>query len=319
MCGNNVRQVALAVHNFESAMMKFPVNQVGPGISDGVGGHNAGYYSWLVPLLPFLEQENLHNSFAHKENNGDGNGYKVSDSHPNARAVSTLVPGFICPSDQPNFENEIILGSANPASGSYAGNAGWPPLATGFEGERSVPGSFNGVISLHNPSENIGWHSKAAIGFNSISDGTSNTALISERLIQQGNSGDAIEEGDVRLVSHCILVREEPLAEINAQLSSTHVHIFESAHVGRSWSSGWALVAPTYMHVQTPNGLIGHYADDSVETEGHFMVSASSNHPGGVNLALTDGSVRFVSDQVSFDVWWAVGSRNDGRVDTNLD
>ena len=56
-CANKVRQLALAIHNYESAHKVFPINQVGPGQSDGAGGYQAGYYSWLVPLLPFVEQE----------------------------------------------------------------------------------------------------------------------------------------------------------------------------------------------------------------------------------------------------------------------
>jgi len=42
--------------------------------------------------------------------------------------------------------------------------------------------------------------------------------------------------------------------------------------------------------------------------------TASSRHPGGVNLALVDGSVRFVSESVSRETWWALGSRADGDV-----
>jgi len=312
-CANNMRQIALAVHNYESSHQKFPVNQIGPGTLDAIGGYSAGYYSWLVPLLPNLEQGNLYDSFALTQNNGDGNSYKLSESHANAVAAGTLVKTFVCPSDLPNRDNALILGSANPAPGSYTANAGWPSFAKGFDGERSTPGSFNGAIALEHPSKNIGWHSRGKISFYSISDGSSNTALLSERLIQPGNSRDAIDQGDSRVRSHCILARYETLSDINEQLISTHAHTFESAHIGRSWSSGWPLVAPTYMHVQPPNGMIGHYANGNSVEEGDFMISPSSRHPGGVNLALIDGSVRLVSNDVDQEVWWAVGSRNDGR------
>ncbi len=315
-CANNIRQIALSVHSYESARMKFPSNQIGPGMPDGNGGFESGYYSWLVPLLPFAEQNNLHQSFALDQNNGDDDGdrgYKVSATHPNAAAVSTLVPAFLCPSDQPNLENERLLGSANPAPGSYAANAGWPSHATGYNGERDTPGAFNGVIPLEHPSADVAWHSQGDIGFESVVDGTSNTALLSERIIQPSNSSDAIAEGDRRVRSLCIQPWDETLSQINAQLSSTHAHILESAHIGRSWASGYPLVAPTYMHVQPPNGLMGHYADDGSINEGDFMITSGSRHTGGVNLALVDGSVQFISDQISEEVWWAMGSRNDGR------
>lgn len=315
-CANQMRQIGLAVHNYESAHQKFPVNQIGPGESDGMGGFQSGYYSWLVPLLPHVEQGNLADSFNRTISNGDDDGYKMSDTHPNAQAVSTLVATFLCPSDTPNENNSAILGSANPAPGSYAGNLGWPSYATGYSGERSSPGRHNGAIPLIHPSAPVSWHSSKIVMAN-FQDGTSNTALMSERLMQSGNSAAAINNGDKRLRSLHVLERFEALPAIIDQMSSSHAHVFESAHIGRSWSSGSPLVAPTYMHVQTPNAEIGHYSTSM--DEGDFVVSASSRHPGGVNVVLVDGSTHFVSDTVSREVWWAVGSRDDGRTESLSD
>ncbi|MDG2012992.1 MAG: DUF1559 domain-containing protein, partial [Pirellulaceae bacterium] len=282
-CGNNIRQIALAVHNYESATKRFPVNQIGPGLADGTGGFGEGYYSWLVPLLPNIEQDNLRRSFNLNINHGDADSYKLSDTHENANAAATQVSTFLCPSDNPNEENSIILGSANPACSSYAGNAGWPSYAEGYTGERRAPGKHNGSIPLFHPSSPVDWHTPK-IGMYSFQDGTSNTALLSERLIQSGNSADAINNGDPRLRSLHVLERFEALPEILDQMSSSHAHVFESAHIGRSWSSGSPLVAPTYMHVQTPNSVIGHY--NTSMDEGDFVVTASSRHSGGVNMAL---------------------------------
>lgn len=312
-CANNIRQVALAVHNYESAHQHFPKNQIGPGMANSAGGFESGFYSWFVPLLPNLEQNNLFNRFDIRQNNGDGDGYTVSETHPNAAAVNTIVPVLLCPSDTPNQNNAVILGAANPAPGSYAGNAGWPSYATGFTGERSFPGIYNGAIPLVHPSQTVNWHVER-IGFHNFSDGTSNTALLSERVIQSGNSAAEIRNGDRRLRSLHILERPETLSAIVDQMSSSHSHVFQSAHIGRSWSSGSPLVAPTYMHVQTPNSSIGHY--NTSMDEGDFVVTASSNHTGGVNMAMVDGSVRFVSDTVSQEVWWSVGGRDDGRTES---
>ena len=317
VCANNMRQIALAVHNYESAFQKFPVNQIGPGLSNGSGGFESGYYSWLVPILPQLEQLNLHQQFDHTINNGDGDGYRVSAGHPNAAAVSARVATFLCPSDTPNRNNSVILGSANPYPGSYAGNAGWPSYASGFAGERATPGKYNGVIPLVHPSSPVAWHAGSELGFESILDGTSHTALLSERLIQPGNSADEIRDGDARLRSLHILERTETLAQIIDQMSSSHAHVFESAHIGRSWSSGSPLVAPTYMHVQPPNSVIGHY-NTSID-EGDFVITASSHHARGVNVAMVDGSIHFVSNTVSREVWWAVGGRDDGRTESLSD
>lgn len=309
-CSNNIRQLALAVHSYESARQRFPVNQIGAGAPTS-GGFAAGYYSWMVPVLPFIEQQNVFNQFDLTVNNGDGNDYKISDSHPNAQAVGQLIDAFLCPSDTPNLNNSVILGSANPAPSSYASNAGWPSRSTGFSGERSPSSMFNGVIPLVNPVAADSWHGSNRIGFQHIVDGASNTTLISERLIQQGNSGPEISAGDERTRSLHILERFEPQGSIVQQMSSSHSHILESAHIGRSWSSGWPMAGPTYMHVQTPNKTIGHYNDS--EQKGDFVLTAGSQHTSGVNVALVDGSVKFISNNISQDVWWGFGSRDDGR------
>lgn len=316
-CSNNLKQLSLAVHNFESARKRFPVNQIGPGKADMSGGYSSGYFSWIVPILPFFEQGNLYSQFDLLTNNGDGNSYKVSSSHPHAAAVASRIETLLCPSGTPSFNNAVILGSANPAPSNYTANAGWPSYSQGYAGERSAPGTFNGVIPLHNPSSVVGWHGSNHLGFASVTDGTSNTVLLSERLVQTGNSAAAINAGDKRLRSLHILERYETQPQIVRQMSSSHAHVFQSAHIGRSWASGSPLVAPTHMHVQTPNSVIGHY--NTSMDEGDFVITPSSQHTGGVNVALVDGSIHFVSDNVDSEVWWAVGARNDGRSETLTD
>lgn len=310
-CANKMRQIGLAVHNFESAHQRFPVNQVGPGADDGMGGYGPGYYSWLVPLLPHLEQNNLHQMFDHRISNGNGSDFRMDDTHPNAVAAATSVSTFLCPSDNSEAGDNTIFGSANPASSNYVGNAGWPSYATGFDGERSTPGRFNGCIPLENPGNKVAWHGNSKSGFAQLTDGSSNTAMISERLVQTGTTGDAVSNGDERLRSRHVLERFEPLASIDNQLSASHTHIFQSAYIGRSWSSGYPLAAPMYLHVKTPNTLIGHY--NSSEAEGDFVMTPSSQHPGGVNLVRADCSTSFVNDNINAEVWWALGGCNDGR------
>lgn len=313
-CSNNLRQVALSIHNHDSALSRFPVNQVGPGRAVAGGGYGTGFYSWMVPLLPHIEQGNVYDRLDLSVNNGDGNSYKISDSHPNAEAVSTHIESYRCPADTTIADNSIILGSANPAHGNYVANAGWPSYATGFSGERSTPGAFNGVIPLVHPSRNVAWHDDPRVGMESVFDGTSNTAMLSERLIQLGTRAAEIREGDERLRSLHILERYEALLDIVQQMASSHAHTFQSAHIGRSWSSGSPLVAPTYMHVQPPNSVIGHYST-SID-EGDFVITPGSHHEGGANVAMVDGSVHFVADTIDNEVWWAVGSRDDGRAES---
>ena len=315
-CANKMRQIGLAVHNYESAHGRFPVNQIGPGESDGMGGFESGYYSWLVPLLPFMEQDNLHSQFDLSISNGDGNDPKMSDTHPNAVAAATSVEVFLCPSDFPSSDN-TIMGSANPASSSYVGNIGWPSPTTGINGEHS-PDSYSGVIPLEKPAGNsVVWHGSSRFGFESITDGTSNTAMISERLIQTATSREEVRANFSRIVArHVTPRRTERLELIAFRLeSSIDVHDSESAHIGRSWSSGFPLTAPTYVHLLPPNSPnLGFYTES--EDEGDFLVPPSSEHTGGINLVRADASTSFVSDGVDQVAWWALGARNDGRVET---
>lgn len=319
-CANKLRQLALGTLNFESAHSRFPVNQVNHGGSSG----SVGYYSWLVPILPFVELENLHSQFDLSIDNGKVSGrnpFEISDSHPNAVAATTDVPLFLCPSDSPSDDN-LVMGSANPASSNYAGNIGWPSFASGFNGERTLvagedgepKGRFNGVIALENPASPVAWHGNSKSGFAQILDGASNTAMVSEHLIQTKNIPAELRNGDPRLTSqHIIPGNAESLATIALRLNSgTDRHAVESAYTGRSWSSGYTFAAPTYVHILQPNSRIGHFS--SSVNEGDFLVTPSSNHTGGVNLGRADGSISFVSDDIEEEVWWALGARDDGRV-----
>ena len=314
-CANKVKQLALAVHNYESAQMTFPVNQIGPGKADGQGGVGSGYYSWLVPLLPFMEQENLYRQFDLSGNNGDGSDFRISSSHPNAAAASTILDALLCPSDEASDDN-TEMGSCNPGSNNYVGNIGWPSKTTGINGELSAV-RYVGVFPLDKPAgDPVPWH-QAEISFRNISDGTSNTSFISERLIQTGLSSNAVRNGDPRILSEHVTPNNSQLGLASlARLieADADPHVLESRFVGRSWSSGFTLAAPMFVHVVGPNSDLGHFT--SSEEEGDFLLSPSSRHIGGVNLARVDASVSFVSDGIEQEVWWALGARDDGR--TNL-
>ena len=326
-CANKLRQIGLGTLSYESANSRFPVNQIGKGDPDGMGGH----YSWLVPILPFVELGNLHSQFDLSINNSDaGDGeFRISASHPNAAAAATEVPLFLCPSDSPSGDNSIFMGSANPASSNYVGNIGWPSFASGFGNERTlVPsfnpddddddlppkGRFNGIIPLEHPATPVAWHGNSKSGFAQILDGASNTAMLSERLIQTNETPATIRGGDPRITSqHVIPLRAERLAAIAFRvLNASDPHAFESAYIGRSWSSGFALTAPTYVHILPPNSRLGHFSD--IIDEGDFLLTPSSNHSGGINLVRVDGSVSFVPNDIEEEVWWALGARDDGRV-----
>ena len=88
--------------------------------------------------------------------------------------------------------------------------------------------------------------------------------------------------------------------------------------IGFSWTMSfpWHIPVNRYTHNNTPNKLTCFNPNDQCCGMGGTdpMATATSNHPGGVNVCFTDGSVRFVKDSVGAQVWWALGSRNLGEV-----
>ena len=72
-----------------------------------------------------------------------------------------------------------------------------------------------------------------------------------------------------------------------------------------------------YTHMNTPNGLSCQDGGGQSPGDVTDAVTATSNHSGGVNVGMCDGSVRFIKDSVSNVTWWALGSRNLGEVVDN--
>lgn len=316
-CVNNLKQLGLALQMHHGSVGHFPVNQTASGPSSG-GNCSPGYYSWLARLLPYFEQNALHDSIDFNTNMSDAcsSGVPINASHTNAIAAATQISGFLCPSDGVSQDNAAVMGEANPAGDSYAANAGWPSAATGYNGERASPGPYNGVISLKNPGKTIAWHQRGNVSIKHITDGTSHTAAVAERLFQRANDLQGVRSARESLKSYHVTANSRTLSAMRGRCDagSTHADPVASTFVGRAWISGWAPTAPTYMHLNTPNTHHCHF--EKLSNNGDFAVTPSSNHPGGVNLVLADGHVKFISDNIEPPLWWALGSRDGEESET---
>jgi len=329
-CASNLRQIGIAMHAYHDVKGGYPVNITSAWKSEG--RCLSGYYSWLAQLLPFVEQAQLATDIdfhvAMADTCNDPFSATISQGHPNARAAATRISVFLCPAEV-NAGESSAMGSAMPAPDSYAGNAGWPSTATGFDGERPMPGKHNGLISLAlgDPLAElkVPWHLHRAVRARDVTDGLSNTAAAAERIVVQGSNLDEllaflIREPRVRSF-HLLgrsLAQPGPTSgarTLGQMVASSRLNPHDnpvySVYQGRSWISGWPLTSPTYMHVFTPNTLSMHLHGG--ELTGDNLVTPSSYHEGGVNVLMADGSVRFVHDEIDQHVWWAMGSRNDGR------
>ena len=324
-CANNLKQLALAVHNYESSHSAFPLTTTGPSRTAPQLG--SGFYSWLAMILPQVEQAPLYNSINFSEamadskrfaNSTDYTQVQVSASHPNAGAASTHITTFLCPSDA--LSSTSTLGSAYPAPGSYTGNVGWIRGATGSDGSTASVSRANGAMPLINPASPDAWQ-VPRITFRDFTDGTSHTALIAERLVNnaEGTKGTfgTIMQGQAKpaVLSFCAGsgTGSRSLAQWVAYCNGVTVPdaTYSLPH-GRSWISGWTLVGNLYMHVMPINSRNCHLYGG--EDDGTNIVTASSNHRGGAQLAFADGHVAFASESMDSAVWWSLGSRSGGEV-----
>lgn len=316
-CVNNLRQLALGFHAHHDAIGYFPLSQLGSGEPDGHGACKGGMFSWHARILPYIEETALFESIEFAANMSDsctsGEDGTISQLHPNGVAAATVVPVFLCPADGVTGMNQVVMGSANPASDNYAANAGWPTASSGIDGQWDAPLKYNGLVSLTNPRKSdLSTLAKIPVRIRSVTDGLSKTAALTERLIQTATERSAILEGDARLQSFHLTTTGRALEQMADRCSarSTHADAQHSAYLGRAWISGWSPTGATYRHLKSPNTTNCHFSDSF--TSGEFIVTPSSEHSGGVNVAMADGRVQFVANDVDDRVWWAYGSRNDG-------
>ena len=172
------------------------------------------------------------------------------------------------------------------------------------------PVLYNGFISIENPGEQVDWHPQGRIRIRHITDGTSHTAAVAERLIQSENSQQGILASPETVKSYHITGAARTLSSMASRCdaSRTHPDVAMSAYLGRAWISGWSRTGPTYMHLKTPNTNNCHFVLSG--DNGDLAFTPSSHHSGGVHVLMADGHVEFVGDVVEPRVWWGMGSRN---------
>lgn len=280
-CANNMRQVALALHNYESAHKEFPAGiNLGPRLSS----------SAFAFILPFMEQN------AAVELIDVDQGY-------NTQAGSYVqVPGYLCPSDDAIGRFMIIQNVNQPiARSNFVVNFG-----TGFfmENQNGAP-VHNNNWPNSNPAPDFTTDGPFQAGsprsFGDLPDGSSNIAFISEVISGKDDDGRSSEDFqlDIRGVWNAFLSGSSNYNHLNTPNSSTP-DVAPVGGAGRSWIPD---VVPPIMP-----GVNG------ADTYHQLTAAARSTHPGGVNVSLGDGSTRFVMDTISADAWTRLGAINDGQV-----
>ncbi len=308
-CQNNLRQIGIALHNYHSVHGYFPPEgmRVYRGWQRRFGPGGEQWWSMKVFLLPYLDRADVYNAAnLDLRSYGEPRGNWAND--PNATLRKTRIETFLCPSD-PHFDHSNPYGTAQ----NYAANQGTERY---FNNWRT-----NGIV--YQPGWD--WAFNKPIGLRDIVDGAAFTAAFAEWIRggmqgrmtadrgddlaviwhgpywwQGGPGRHAGREGDMWLERMC-------------EQSTRYFWDFK----GEAWYIGQVGRGAGIGFSKRPNRKSCSTPDTSSPvltwgSAGEFLIAPSSLHRGGVNVLFCDGRVRFVSQDVDQQVWFAMGTR-DGR------
>jgi prepilin-type N-terminal cleavage/methylation domain-containing protein/prepilin-type processing-associated H-X9-DG protein len=313
-CVNNLKQMGLAIHNYNSSNNAMPplfgnFGQPPAGPSAAGGAWPLG---WGVGILGYMEQQQLFNAANYSYGSFDA---------PNNTIANTKVNTYVCPSESvkvgPWIGSTWVNYHAN--FGGPCSMASWSGPIVPFRGD-SI-GQSNSVQTAN----------LSVVDFASITDGTSNTALFSEKLMGLNGYIATATPGtpNAKRVSFQLnlnLSWDTATGGADAQafvsackaLPASTAPTNPTQWSGATWTGSHAgtLHFNAYDHFMPPNALSCVAANSWGGAPGGFndAITATSNHSGGVNVCLCDGSVRFIKDTIGLNVWWALGSRNQGEM-----
>jgi prepilin-type N-terminal cleavage/methylation domain-containing protein len=266
-CKNHLHQFGLAFHNYHDAFNCFPM---------GNGGNR---FSPHAAILAYLDQGPLYNRID----------FNVRPNHANNAFVAAQTPPvFRCPSDIDGLP--AALGGRN----NYWTNIGTSVL-------NGLPSTNPGNPNFGFPPQNGALVTGKCNKFRDIVDGTSSTALMSEKRLGDGSNGIITPETDDFLSNDSPVDADEARNMCRA-LDITNLATQGVSNVGAPWL-GADNDTTYYMHILTPNDRTCRFP-----VPGRMAGTANSLHEGGVHTLLCDGSVRFVSENIHLGTWRAQGT-----------
>jgi prepilin-type N-terminal cleavage/methylation domain-containing protein/prepilin-type processing-associated H-X9-DG protein len=319
-CVNNMKQLGIAMHNYVNADGAIPtgVTVVTSATTGALLG--TGAMSQFARLLGYLEQQPLYNAINFSISAYNGNdviGYRA-----NSTVTLTRLNTFLCPSASlPSY----TLGAAVmlPSTGtSYFGSFG---ASLNPEDNLKDGAPPNGLFSV--------CLSGPAITLAMITDGLSNTIAFGEWRIGTGNVSMVSPQDVVFTNPIYYSTGNNPLSNLPAgnagnmflnwaagcaalnrkQIATPSTRVATTAVLGVTWAIGNniytlgnTVVAPNA--ITYPNCSSG----STLDTPGIYGMS--SYHPGGANVTMADGSVRFLKDSTNINTVWALGSRGGGEI-----
>ncbi len=279
-CGNNLRQIGIAMHGYLAANNRLPSGAISKEYKESPWTpHNYFRWSSLAHLLPHLE-----NSAAYQQLDLDvplyGANFQITPV--NRAAVAVRVAEFLCPSDQETTGNPN-MGPTNYAACSGSGSNGGSPY--------DADGLF---------------YTNSQLSEAHIKDGKSHTVAFSESILGQTPPPlTPREDADPRFVYG--FARAVPLTE--ASCKETANWNFTQPR-GFSWANGEYRSA-LYNHYLMPNSpdfdCVSARVSGSIDImhSAYGWKTARSWHRGGVNACFADGSLRFIQDSIDPAIWRA--------------
>ncbi len=299
-CKNNLRQMGLALHNYESTYRTFP----------GLTGSSS--FSVQARLLPYLEQSNLQGLIDFQKPLMTGVAFNPSLNPLFVVPAQTVVPVFLCPSEavQPIFDT--VMG-VTPTPTKWAGLNYM--ISTGSATGTNYDDRYR--------TDGMAWEN-SSVKFRDITDGTSNTVMMSETLMGDridsvgglppfpyrriGSwSGSSSATPPPGFAISGNLISNPDLAAVAPTITSWAGGQTRTGR-GQAWIRGVPFATCTNGYL-TPNSRI-----PDIGIHGRGFYGARSLHTGGAHFQLADGSVRFISENIDLTLCRNFHSRNGGEV-----
>ncbi|TWU63208.1 hypothetical protein V7x_49480 [Crateriforma conspicua] len=294
-CGNNIRQLGLAMQNYHSAFKRFP--GIGQNINNG--------WSLHAQLLPYAEQSQVADLIDYRIPLGRStDGF----NSPHDETAKIAIPFLNCPGDT----TEVVKQVVQPARRG-------PSIvidAAGVNYFVNVGSGTDSYVDYGQPTDGITWVG-ARTGFRDVIDGTSNTIMFAETLMGPGteaptvvdpnHSRSLIAGGQGRSVTDMMNFRDQVMSQEANAFITTHNNW--DTRRGSVWISSFGSGGAAINGWHTPNS---RYPDLGIRA--FIARGPRSNHPGGVMVANCDGSVTLLSEHVDLDAYRAMWTRNGREV-----
>jgi prepilin-type N-terminal cleavage/methylation domain-containing protein/prepilin-type processing-associated H-X9-DG protein len=320
-CVNNMKQIGLGMHNYHSSNDCFPPGGLlAVNSTNGNIGTNVGFAA-LPRMLGAMEQQALYNAI----NFSVGANNDLNGAWCNLTVTSTRLSLFLCPSATAPSWNMNINTSVKPIA---PGNSYFASLGSSFEFENNSNSAF-GTVTSGGPPNGVFQVAGPAIGLTTITDGSSNTIGFGEWRIGTGNQNvytipsDVVQLGNlptgVSRNSPSMSMSLANMANFQTWLGQCQAALkTKRSNKTPALGENWSFILPGYTLGNTllaPNPKYPNCTSNGAASlNAPGMYTLSSAHPGGANVLMCDGSVRFLKESTALNIVWALGSRAQGEV-----